>query len=87
MYIMIFIGIIGIWVLIDFDGFWTQFHHVFFPSNDLLLLDLRSDILIMIVPPEFFNHLVVTIVVTFVSLVLGFYLILYLLNKKEKIND
>ena len=87
MYIMIFIGIIGIWVLIDFDGFWTQFHHVFFPSNDLWLLDLRSDILIMIVPPEFFNHLVVTIVVTFVSLVLGFYLILYLLNKKEKIND
>ena len=86
MYIMIFIGIIGIWIMFDFDGFWTFFHHIFFPSNELWLLDLRSDILIMIVPPEFFNHLVVTIVVTFVSLILLFYLILYLLNKKEAAN-
>ena len=86
LYIMIFIGIIGLWIAIDFDGFWTYFHHVFFPGNDLWLLDLRSDILIMIVPPEFFNHLVVTIVLTFVSLIIAFGLILYLLDRKETRN-
>ena len=84
LYIMIFIAIVGLWILIDFDGFWTFFHHVFFAGNDLWLLDLRSDILIMIVPPEFFNHLVVTIVLTFASLLVIFGLILYLLNKREK---
>ena len=86
LYIMIFIGIIGIWIMFDFDGFWTFFHHIFFPGNELWLLDLRSDILIMIVPPEFFNHLVVTIVMTFVSLIMLFYLILYLLDRKERMN-
>ncbi len=84
---MIFIGCLGAWILIDFDGFWTYFHHVFFPGNDLWLLDLRSDILIMIVPPEFFNHLVVTIVITFVSLILLFGLFLYFMNKKESADD
>ena len=86
-YLMIFIGCLGAWILIDFDGFWTYFHHVFFPGNDLWLLDLRSDILIMIVPPEFFNHLVVTIVITFVSLILLFGLFLYFMNKKESADD
>ncbi|MBP5278935.1 MAG: TIGR01906 family membrane protein [Erysipelotrichaceae bacterium] len=86
-YLMIFIGCVGLWILIDFDGFWTFFHHVFFPGNDLWLLDLRSDILIMIVPPEFFNHLVVTIVITFVLLIGGFGTLLYFLSKKEKVND
>jgi len=76
------IGVLGIWILIDFDSFWTSFHHVFFPSNDLWLLDLRKDILIMIVPPEFFNHLVVTIVVTFIAIIAVSYFGLYSLYKR-----
>lgn len=87
LYVGIFIAIVGAWIIIDFDSFWTFFHHIFFAGNDLWLLDLRKDILIMIVPPEFFNHLVVTIVITFISLIALFYLVLYLLQKKETVND
>jgi len=70
-YLSIFIVLIGTYILIDFDSFWTNFHHIFFSSNDLWLLDLRSDILIMIVPPEFFNHLVTYIVVTFTVIIVA----------------
>ena len=87
LYVTIFVGIIGIWIAIDFNGFWNFFHHIFFAGNDLWLLDLRKDILIMIVPPEFFNHLVVIIVISFVSLLALFYLILYFLARKETAND
>ena len=67
---------LGAWILIDFDSFWTSFHHLFFAGNDLWLLDLRKDILIMIVPPEFFNHLVLMITFTFVFLLIIFYFVL-----------
>lgn len=76
------LAVLGVWILIDFDSFWTMFHHVFFPSNDLWLLDLRKDILIMIVPPEFFNHLVITIVVTFIVLLAAAYFILRAVSRK-----
>ena len=46
-----------IWVLIDFNGFWTRFHLIFF-SNDLWILDPRTDRLINMVPSYFFNTLV-----------------------------
>ncbi len=81
LYAAIFFGILICWIVIDFDSFWTMFHHLFFPSNELWLLDLRKDILIMIVPPEFFNHLVLTIVATFISLVVCMYLLLSFLYK------
>ena len=81
-YVGFVLAILAAWIIIDFDSFWTMFHHLFFPSNDLWLLDLRKDILIMIVPPEFFNHLVLTIVVTFVVLLAGFYFIFLFLSRK-----
>jgi len=79
-----FFLVLGIWILIDFDSFWTMFHHVFFPSNDLWLLDPRKDILIMIVPPEFFNHLVLYIFTTFIFLILLSVFVFKYLSKKEK---
>ncbi len=78
------IAVLGAWILIDFDSFWTMFHHIFFPGNDLWLLDLRSDVLIMIVPPDFFNHLVIRIVVTAVALILFLFLLLHFLMRKEE---
>ena len=74
--------VLGVWILIDFDSFWTMFHHVFFPTNELWILDLRKDILIMIVPPEFFNHLVITIVVTFIAILALAYFALRFVTKK-----
>ena len=81
-YISVFLGVVGSWILIDFDSFWTFFHHIFFAGNDLWLLDLRKDVLIMIVPPDFFNHLVITIVVTFVVLLVIAYMVLRSLSRK-----
>ncbi len=83
LYAMAVISVLGVWILIDFDSFWTMFHHVFFPSNDLWLLDLRKDVLIMIVPPEFFNHLVIRIVVNAVALLFGFFALFHFLSKRE----
>lgn len=55
---------IGFYAIVDFDTFWTQFHHVFF-TNDLWLLDPRTDNLINLVPTGFFIDLIVTIVTVF----------------------
>ena len=47
------IAVLGIYAAIDFNSFWTGFHHIFF-TNDLWLLDPRTDILIQMVPEQFF---------------------------------
>lgn len=60
----ILLAAIGIYAILDFDAFWTQFHHVFF-TNDLWLLDPRTDNLINLVPTGFFIDLIVTIVTVF----------------------
>ena len=43
----------AVWALIDFDGLFTTFHHLAF-TNDLWLLDPRTDLLIRLMPEEFF---------------------------------
>lgn len=78
---------IAIWVFIDFDSFWTLFHKIFFVGNDLWLLNLQRDILIMIVPPEFFNNLVIRIIAMFIVTLLLFGFILYLLSTRKVKND
>lgn len=80
------IGFILLFCLIDFDGFWTNFHHIFFPNNDLWLLDPRTDILIMMVPSQFFFDLCISIIVSIVVFLLGIYLIFKYLDRKL-IND
>ena len=56
-----------VWALVDFNSFWTAFHHVFF-TNDLWILDPRTDILIQMVPSQFFFDLVTRIIVRFVAI-------------------
>lgn len=85
--IVIIFGFIGFWVILDFDSFWTLFHRIFFAGNDLWILDLRTDILIMIVPPQFFNDLVIRIVATFIIAIILFSLVLYFIRRKKTIND
>ncbi|NLL51153.1 MAG: TIGR01906 family membrane protein [Peptococcaceae bacterium] len=47
-------------ILKDFSGFWMQFHYLFF-NNDLWLLNPETDILIQMLPQQFFYDLVVRI--------------------------
>lgn len=77
-------GLIGIFCLIDFDGFWLNFHYLFFPQNDLWLLDPRTDILIMMVPSKFFFDLCISIVLSILITLVGYYFIIKLLDKRLK---
>ena len=78
----IFFLVIGLFCLIDFNSFWTNFHYVFFPDNDLWLLDPRKDILIMMVPSKFFFDLCVTIVFSILIILLVFFALFKILDKK-----
>lgn len=85
---LIIFGMLALWIFIDFNSFWTIFHKIFFVGNDLWILDLRKDILIMIVPPEFFNNLVIRIILYFAILNFLFFSTLnFIYNRKRKIND
>ena len=51
--LLIPLGAFAIWAMIDFDGAFTFFHRVLF-TNDLWLLDSRTDLLIRICPITMF---------------------------------
>lgn len=55
---------LGVWVAIDFNGFWTAFHHLFF-DNDLWLLSYSTDRMIRICPAELFRDIVVRFALIF----------------------
>lgn len=53
------LGAVLIWLITrnNFSAFWERFHRIFF-VNDLWILDPRTDLLIRMVPEEFFSTLV-----------------------------
>lgn len=63
-------GLMGAYIYVDFDAFWTKFHEVLF-TNDLWLLDPETDILIQMVPLEFFYDIVTRIILIFGSIMIG----------------
>ena len=77
------IAFILIFCLIDFDGFWTNFHHVFFPNNDLWLLDPSTDILIMMVPNQFFYDLCISIIVSIILFLSLLFVVLKFIDKRS----
>ena len=79
-----------IMILCDFNAFWTTFHHIFFPGNDLWLLDPSTDWMIRMLPGNLFMDLVIRILVTFgLTYGLSHALLLWLnryLSKREVIS-
>lgn len=67
-----FIGGLTVFALIDFRSFWIVFHQVLF-SNDLWLLDPRTDRLVNMVPLNFFMTLVFSILTLGIVLNLGYF--------------
>ena len=61
--------VLGGMALVDFDGFWAQFHLLSF-ANDLWLLDPRYDYLIMMFPEGFWfdSVLIVAVFMAFLAL-------------------
>jgi len=59
----LFVGVVASEIQKDFYNFWNNFHYIIF-TNDLWLLDPQKDILIQMVPEQFFFDLVVKILLT-----------------------
>ena len=55
---------LGFYALVDFTGFWTSFHRLFF-RNELWLLDPTTDFMINMFPEQLFFHLIIWITVFF----------------------
>ena len=72
---------IAIYAMIDFNGFWMNFHYVFF-DNDLFLLDPNISIMINMFPSNFFFAVVFGIILLFVSMVILLKLLLMLFKHK-----
>lgn len=63
---LILLGVVAAAVNRDFLLFWDSFHHLIF-TNDLWLLNPETDILIQIVPEQFFLDLVIRILSFFTA--------------------
>ncbi len=77
------IALLGFIFTINFNWFWTNFHHVFF-TNDLWLLDASISTMINMFPLEFFYSICFSIVAKIIILCLSFYFILFV-GKKTSI--
>ncbi len=60
--------ILGAWVLIDFNSFWTGFHRLFF-TNDLWLMNPAVCRMIRICPIELFYGIVLRIGLCFIAVI------------------
>ncbi len=66
---VVIVAALAVYAASDFNSFWTSFHHVFF-TNELWILDPSTDVLIMMVPQQFFSDLVTRIIIRFISIFL-----------------
>ncbi|MEY8381871.1 TIGR01906 family membrane protein [Christensenellaceae bacterium 44-20] len=77
------IAALGIYAALDFNSFWTGFHKIFF-TNDLWLLDPRTDLLIQMVPEQFFFDLVMRIVVSAAVIIAVLMVAAHLAKRRQK---
>ena len=66
------IGAVGVMILTNFQTFWINFHKVFF-TNDLWLLDPKTDLMIRMLPEGYFMDIAIrigTLACVFVGLLL-----------------
>lgn len=63
---LILFGILFILINIDFTSYWDYFHYAFF-NNDLWQLNPETDILIQMVPEQFFYDIIIRIVLCFIG--------------------
>lgn len=79
----IILGILGIMIYSDFNKYFTYFHYIFF-TNDLWLLDPNTDLLIQMLPEEFFMSMAKNIVLSFLGFVATIQGIGYAASKKGR---
>lgn len=70
----------------DFNKYFTYFHLIFF-TNDLWILDPNTDLMIQMLPEEFFMKMAVNIMLCFFILLAILQIVGYIFIKKGKIID
>lgn len=82
--ILVIAIILGIIMLIDFNALFLKFHETFF-DNDLWLLDINTDVLIQMLPEQFFNDMALAIVVYMAMFIVipAILSIIYLIRMKK----
>lgn len=81
---LVLMGILGVLMYVDFYKYFTYFHHIFF-TNDLWLLDPNTDILIQMLPLEFFSSMAFKILLFFIVELVVNLIIGVVINKKGHI--
>lgn len=82
----IILGLLFLMIYFDFSKYFTLFHHIFF-SNDLWILDPRTDLLIQMLPEDFFMSMATRIVVFFMGYVSIIQFIGFIIIKRGKGKD
>ena len=77
------IGLLLLIMYIDFDKYFTYFHEIFF-TNDLWLLDPKTDVLIQMLPLQFFYSIATKIASLFILELIILIIVGLLLNKRYK---
>ncbi len=87
----VFWGIFSNWIILigltimiysNFNKYFTIFHHIFF-TNDLWLLDPKTDLLIQMLPEDFFMTMAIRIVVFFVTFLTIIQGVLYIIMRRD----
>lgn len=81
-----FIGLLLLFVLIDFNKYFTYFHLIFF-RNDLWLLDPNTDLLIQMLPEQFFIFIFSRILLFFFIVLAIIQMSCYIIMRKEEDNS
>lgn len=77
--------IIAILASIDFNKYFTYFHHIFF-TNDLWLLNPDTDLMIQMLPEPFFSGIAIRIMLSFLIIMSIIQIIGFLSKRKGKRN-
>ena len=82
--------ILALFASTDFTKYFTYFHHIFF-SNDLWILNPQTDMMIQMLPEDFFMGMSIRIMLSFLIILSILQIIGYLLKRKgygsgEKLN-
>lgn len=78
--------IIGFLAYRDFNKYFTYFHLIFF-TNDLWILDPNTDLMIQMLPEEFFVGMATNIMISFLVYLAILQIVSYLYIRKDKINN
>ncbi|OLS02849.1 TIGR01906 family membrane protein [Tissierella creatinophila] len=82
----ILLTIIGFLAYKDFNKYFTYFHLIFF-TNDLWILDPNRDLMIQMLPEEFFIGMATNIVISFLVYLAILQIVSYLYIRKDKIKN